>query len=59
VGAAGPLARSAGDVHVGGSDEVLRQHGLDPDEVIRKPFTPRSFSAAVGRVLEAPRRPKR
>ena len=37
----------------GGSDEVLRQHGLDPGQVIRKPFTPRSFAAAVRRVLEA------
>jgi two-component system cell cycle sensor histidine kinase/response regulator CckA len=40
----------------GGSDEVLRRHGLDPEQVVRKPFTPRSFVAAVRRVLEAAQR---
>jgi two-component system cell cycle sensor histidine kinase/response regulator CckA len=40
----------------GGSDEVLRRHGLDPEQVIRKPFTPRSFAAAMRHVLEAQRR---
>jgi hypothetical protein len=35
---------------------VLRRHGLDPEQVVRKPFTPRSFVAAVRRVLEAAQR---